>query len=440
MEKYMAIMGHIEALISSSKIQEGSKLPSIRQLANVYSCSKGTVIKALEKLSERHLVYSVAKSGYYVVRKQPIGTTENNYKRDFTNNSPNWRYFPYSDFQHCLNQAIETQHRNLFEYGTARGLGTLISESKKLLEQYQVFCKEEQLVITSGVQQALMILCQMPLPNEKRRILIEEPTYHLLIDTVRTLNLPVITIERGIEGLDLNHLENLFQTGDIKFFYIMPRIHNPLGLSISEDQKKKIVHLAQKYSVYLVEDDYMADFETDSRVNPLHYYDVNGCVIYLKSFSKIMFPGLRVGLAVLPESLVNTFSNYKRLFDLDSSMFSQGALEIYIKSGMFSRHSQMIKAIYTEKGETFSRVIAQLKMEALLTNKEIKGAKTFLTLPANTNRIRLIEALKKQGITVEGLEKHYYHPNVNDRRLKIDLTNIHLEDISDIGLIIKGLL
>lgn len=432
MEKYMEIVSQIEALIDSSTLQEGTKLHSIRRLAKEFDCSKGTVIKALEKLTERHLVYSVAKSGYYVVKKQSRETTDDAYKRDFTNNAPNWRYFPYFDFQHCLNRAIESQHKNLFEYGTPRGLGTLISESKRLLEQYQVFCKEEQLVICSGVQQALIILCQMPFPNGKRCILIEEPTYHLFIDTLRMLNLPVMTIERSIDGLDLNQLENLFKTGDIKFFYIMPRIHNPLGLSISEEQKRKIIHLAQEYGVYLVEDDYMADFETDSRVNPLYYYDTNEWVIYLKSFSKIIFPGLRVGLAVLPESLVHTFSNYKRLFDLDSSMFSQGALEIYIKSGMFSHHRHMIRERYTEKAAAFSNAFTDLSMEGHLRDTEIKGAKTYLELPENTNKKQMIEQLQKQAIFIEGLEKNYYFPRPSDKRIKIDLTNIRLEDIAEI--------
>lgn len=433
MEKYMEIVGQIEALIGSSMLQEGAKLQSIRQLAKEFDCSKGTVIKALEKLTERHFVYSVAKSGYYVVKKRPIEAMDIAHKSDFTNNAPNWRYFPYSDFQHCLNRAIETHHKNLFEYGTPRGLGTLISESKRLLEQYQVFCKEDQLVICSGVQQALMILCQMPFPSGKRCILIEEPTYHLFIDTLKTLGLPVMTIERGMDGLDLNHLEQLFKSGDIKFFYIMPRIHNPLGLSLSEAQKKKIIQLAQKYSVYLVEDDYMADFETDSRVNPLYFYDVNEWVIYLKSFSKIIFPGLRVGLAVLPESLVHTFSNYKRLFDLDSSMFSQGALEIYIKSGMFSRHKHMIREHYTQMAAAFSNAFTQLHMEGLLSATEIKGAKTYLELPKNTLKNQMIKQLQKQDILIEGLEKHYYFPRPKDRRIKIDLTNIRLEDIAEIA-------
>lgn len=131
----------------------------------------------------------------------------------------------------------------------------------------------------------------------------------------------------------------------------MPRIHNPLGVSYTKAQKSRIVFLANKYDVYLVEDDYIADFETDLKADPLYFYDINQRVIYLKSFSKIMFPGLRVGFAVLPETICSQFAEYKRLIDIDSSMFSQGALDIYIKSGMFNRHIHQVRKVYDEKAK-----------------------------------------------------------------------------------------
>jgi DNA-binding transcriptional MocR family regulator len=84
-------------------------------------------------------------------------------------------------------------------------------------------------------------------------------------------------------------------------------------VSYTKAQKSRIVFLANKYDVYLVEDDYIADFETDLMAGPLYFYDINQRVIYLKSFSNIMFPGLRVGFAVLPEIICSQFAEYKRL-------------------------------------------------------------------------------------------------------------------------------
>ncbi|MFA9464735.1 MAG: aminotransferase class I/II-fold pyridoxal phosphate-dependent enzyme [Velocimicrobium sp.] len=119
-----------------------------------------------------------------------------------------------------------------------------------------------------------------------------------------------------------------------------PGYHNPLGTSYSQKEKKEILELAQKYNVFIVEDDYLADFEQNSKADPIYSYDDFTHVIYLKSYSKVIFPGLRIGIAVIPDKLIETFSQYKRILDIDSSMLSQAALEIYIKNGMFERHKE----------------------------------------------------------------------------------------------------
>ena len=128
----------------------------------------------------------------------------------------------------------------------------------------------------------------------------------------------------------------------------MPRFHNPLGSSYSEQTKKAIAQLAKRYDVYIVEDDYLADLENDMKSDPIFTY-ASTHVVYLKSYSKILFPGLRVGAAVLPTDLTPMFSNYKKLSDIDSSMLSQAALEIYIQSGMFERRKRKIRDSYSRR-------------------------------------------------------------------------------------------
>lgn len=428
MEKYILISNELEELINLSILSEGDKLKSVRVLSQEYKCSKSTIIKALEDLTKKHLIYSVPKSGFYVVKKT-FGEIQDSELVDFINTAPNWSHFPYSDFQHCLNKAFDTYQQELFQYGTLRGLPSLIDEAKRLLESYQVFCNSENIVVCSGVQQALNILCQIPFPNNKRNILIEEPGYHLFIQTLKTLNMPVSTIKREPNEIDFNKLEQIFRTGDIKFFYLMPRIHNPLGVSYTKEQKNRIIFLANKYDVYLVEDDYLADFETDLKADPLYFYDLNQRVIYLKSFSKIMFPGLRVGFAVLPEAICELFAEYKRLIDIDSSMFSQGALDIYIKSGMFNRHIHQVRKVYDEKTKKLVDSFKLHKIDWLLPQTKIKGAKTFMELPNSMNKSILINSLHKKDIIIEGLEKHYYTNNQTDKRLKLDIANIDIEKI-----------
>lgn len=137
----------------------------------------------------------------------------------------------------------------------------------------------------------------------------------------------------------------------------MPRFHNPLGTSYSQREKEAIVKLAEKYDVFIVEDDYLADLEEDPKADPLYAYGDFSHVIYLKSYSKIIFPGLRIGVAVIPNTILESFGKYKRLIDVDSSMLSQGALEIYIKSGMFQRHKQKIRTSYSLRSKCLDSIL-----------------------------------------------------------------------------------
>ncbi|HDR7256133.1 TPA: PLP-dependent aminotransferase family protein, partial [Bacillus pacificus] len=312
MYKYLRIFNDIENMIQHGEIKEGKKLPSIRSLVTQYECNKATVIRALHELEKRHIIYSIPQSGYYVVQKSG-SFVENDGIIDFASSAPDPDVFPYLDFQHCMNKAIDTYKNDLFVYGTPKGLPSLIPVIQKQLANYQVFTKEDNIFITSGVQQALAILTSIPFPNENETILVEQPTYHLYIEYLEINKVPVIGIQRTIEGIDLNELERIFRTGKIKFFYTIPRYHHPLGTSYSKGEKEKIVLLAKKYNVFIVEDDYLADLETDSKADPLYSLDHGNHVIYLKSYSKIIFPGLRVGVAVIPPSIANDFYTYKKI-------------------------------------------------------------------------------------------------------------------------------
>ncbi len=218
MLKYESIYKSLQSQIQTGKWPAGAKLPSIRKLLKHYSCSKSTILKALEKLEEQHMIYAIPKSGYYVVEHQEFEKPSTTDTIDFATASPTWHAFPYKDFQHCMNKAINLYQEDLFRYGTPKGLPSLITEAKKLLESYQVFTQPEQIFITSGVQQSLALLSMMAFPNGRSTILVEQPSYHLYMDLLKTYALPVVGIQRSSKGIDLHQLEQLFHEYDIKFF------------------------------------------------------------------------------------------------------------------------------------------------------------------------------------------------------------------------------
>ncbi|MFP3390081.1 PLP-dependent aminotransferase family protein [Brevibacillus sp. SIMBA_040] len=433
MHKYLQLQNELESLIEGITYQEGDKLPSIRDLAKRYQCSKSTIIRTLEELEKRHLIYSVPKSGFYVVKKQGVASPTGERIIDLATSAPDPDVFPYVDFQHCINKAIETYKKDLFIYGTAKGLPSLIQVITKHLANHQVFANPRNIFITSGVQQALSLLCTIPFPNRKEKILIEQPGYHLFIDYLLAHKLPVIGIKRTAQGIDLLELEHLFRTEDIKFFYTMPRFHSPLGTTYSRREKQQIMELAQKYDVYIVEDDHMADLEHDSKADPLFAYDRTSHTIYLKSYSKIIFPGLRLGIAVIPDLLTEAFTFHKRLQDIDSSMLSQAALEIYLKSGMFERHKQKIRDSYRKRAATLNAALIENREKAgepySFQPPKYPGIHTHIVLDNRVSVPRLIQQLKKRSILLESADPHYLPNFPRENILKLNVSNAKEEDI-----------
>ncbi|MGY4797821.1 aminotransferase-like domain-containing protein [Lysinibacillus fusiformis] len=431
MLKYEWIYSQLLTQIQTGSLHAGAKLPSIRQLSQQFSCSKSTILTSLKKLENQHLIYALPKSGYYVVDHQlPIQPKMKNYI-DFATSSPSWHAFPYQDFQHCINKAIDTYQADLFRYGTPKGLPSLIEEAKKLLTSYQLFTKEDNIFITSGVQQSLSLLSIMPFPNGRSTILVEQPSYHLYMDYLKTYGIPAIGIKRTTDSIDLHELESIFSKHDIKFFYTMPRLHNPLGTSYSKKTKDLIRKLAYQYNVYIVEDDYLADFEQNSKIDPIYTDDTQQHVIYLKSFSKIMFPGLRIGLAVLPNVLINTFQQYKNTTDIDSSMISQAALELYLKSGMFERYQKKVSEAYASRANQLQQSIATHLAE-YPSSKEI-CMHSHIVLPRQVNTNKLIQHLAQQNILLDPINRNYLDVFYHERILKINVSNVEESKI-DAGI------
>lgn len=442
MHKYSQLINEIEYRIGHGEFKDGSKLPAIRQLAQQYGCSKSTVVSAYAELERRHIIYAIPKSGYYVVKQEH----QSSYKGaepmlDFMSASPDPTVFPYVDFQHCINKAIDMYQDELFQYGTPSGLPSLIKLLPKHLAEYQVFPGSNRICVTSGVQQAFAILAAMPFPNGRPIVLVEQPGYHLLNQLLEIYRVPARGIRRTAAGIDLAELERQFQTGDIKMFCTVPRFHNPLGTSYSTREKKAIAALAEAYDVYIVEDDYLADLEDDSKADPIYAYDRSSHVIYLKSYSKILFPGLRVGVAVVPAAIEETFNRHKKLLDIDSSMLSQAALEIYMKSGMFERHKQKIKSTYKRRmmrlNEALRQYVPSSRGGPVEYAPVVTGAHTHIALRAPLSVTALKDRLRKRRILLDSTEAYYLSGFPRESLIRLNISNVKEEQIGDgIGTII----
>ncbi|QRG65158.1 PLP-dependent aminotransferase family protein [Brevibacillus choshinensis] len=432
MKKYVEILSDIEQQINEGRFASGQKLPSVRNAARMYGCSVNTVSRAYMELEKRHAIYSIAQSGYYVVEKPGSRHNATECKTiDFSASSPDPSLFPYLDFQHCLNKALDTYKYDLFTCGDATGLETLRHTLVSHLAGDQVFAKANQVIVMSGIQPALEILAKMPFPNENSTILVEQPSYDIFLRFLEAERIPVIGIARTASGIDLRELEEKFRQGKIKFFYTMSRYHSPLGTSYSVDERKRIARLASKYDVYVVEDDYMADLGEEPGSDPIYAYDHTSHVVYLKSFSKIIFPGLRLGAAVLPETLLETYLEHKGY--ADTSQLSQGALEVYIKNGMYERHKRKIASQYALRIQMLNDAVQRHNDAGLLEITKVQfGVYVQFKLPQTVNLERLIERLAARGILVLSGKRFYLSDFLErEKFLRISIARAQQEQIEE---------
>ena len=328
--KYQAVVSFLKKGIESGKFPTGSRLPSIRQLSQDFHCSKDTIQRALLELRHEQYLYAKPQSGYYVL--------EQGQHQDLEIEVTDEHASAYDDFRLCVNETLIGRENYLFNYyDNQEGLEELRQSVHQLLFDQALYCKPDQLVLTSGTQQALFILSQIDFPSKGAEILVEQPTYHRMNRLLVAQGLAYQTIERRIDGIDLEELEEQFKSGKIKFFYTIPRFHYPLGHSYSDQEKRAILDLANQYGVYIVEDDYLGDLDP-RKGQTFHYLDTEDRVIYIKSFSTSLFPALRITALILPNTLKEAFVSYKNILDYDSNLIMQKALSLYIDSQLFEKN------------------------------------------------------------------------------------------------------
>lgn len=366
-----------------------------------------------------------------MVDKKELYAHKENKIIDLSAGSPDESILQYEEFQHCLNQAIDIYKATLFNYSSPKGLPQLIYTLKKHFEDYQIFCSSDDIYITSGSQQAINILCSMPFPNGKINVLVEQPTYHGTLKALETTKTSVIGIERKFNGIDFNELEKKFAYSNIKCFYTIPRFSNPLGLSYSNAEKRQIIKLAEKYDVYVIEDDYLADLEIRNNSYPMYYNDVSDRVIYIKSFSKVLLPGLRIGAVILPKILRNTFQEYKKWMDLNTSVLSQVALDIYIKSGMFNANKNQIKKIYTNRMLTLKQTSSEIEIPQIKWHIPDIGFYGCIQFLDNLNINWLVKECTKKDIIIKDMSENYLKDYYNNDILKLSVGSCESSDVKN---------
>lgn len=386
--------------VKAGRIKNGQRLPSCREVSATLSINKITVNKAYNELEKEHKVYSISRGGFYLVdAEQSMKAVQE--KVDFRTVRPDERLIPYREFSHAINKAVDMYKNSLFGYEPTGGLASLRDTLKHEFEKDGVYAAADQIVITHGAQQAIGLVLQSIFKNKRGKLLVEVPTYSLALKLVKHLGIEVVGIERKPDGFDYKEMERIFKAGEISAFYVIPRHHNPTGYTLPEKSKQKIAELASKYNVVIVEDDYLADLGSRRGSMPIHYYDVNKRTIYIRSFSKTFMPGIRMGAAVLPNSILEEVLLLKHISDLNTSKIPQAALDAFIKSGMYEKHIRKVKKSYETKLAKAAEIFKALSPQGLNWYVPEHGIFIWLQLPRHIEPSAFEKELEQRGIFVK---------------------------------------
>jgi len=266
--------------------------------------------------------------------------------------------FPLEEFREACERVLKDSGPQALQYGPTEGYLPLREMIARHSKRYGIEITPDNILITSGSQQALDLLGKI-LINRGDHILVESPTYLGALQAWNAYGAEYVTVPMDDHGMVTDELEMALRSGP-KFIYVLPNFQNPTGVTLAEERRIKLIELADRYGVPIVEDDpygqlrYEGDHltpvvELDSQFRNDCSVCYRGNVIYLSTFSKTLAPGLRLAWVVAPPEVIRKMVQAKQGADLHTSPFNQFVAYEVAKGGFLSRHVKLIRDVYRER-------------------------------------------------------------------------------------------
>jgi DNA-binding transcriptional MocR family regulator len=329
---YIQISKHIKNLIEKNQVEDGEKLPSIRKLSSQLFVNKDTIVSAYKKLETEGFAVQKMGSGTFAKKRDVQLRFKADYNKtfkelsanildkyiDFTGETSSSIYFPVNIFKEVLNEVLDRDGANAFVYKEGLGYKGLRESINKFFWNDKL--NIDDILIVSGAQQGIDIASKA-LINVNDNVIVEKPTYSGALSVFRWRRANIFEVEIKNDGIDIEKLNEILKKNKIKCFYAMSYFQNPTGASYSLEKKKKILELAEKNDFYIIEDDYLSELIYDKKIKYSSFksLDKNDRVIYIKSFSKIFLPGIRLGYLISPKIFKENMQRSKINTDISTS-------------------------------------------------------------------------------------------------------------------------
>jgi GntR family transcriptional regulator/MocR family aminotransferase len=430
------IQGHLERLIREGLLAPGMKLPATREMAHGLGVNRATVVLAYEELVAAGVARSHVGQGTFVVASPPerelapaaparalpidwaglfsrstriiegederrralLPPTELDGVISFAGGAPDSGLFPTDAFRRALNEVVRDEGEALLQYSPVAGYAPLRRYLSAHLLRYGLEAGPDEILIVNGSQQGFDLIARTFIdPGDV--VAIEQPTYPRAVQVFRAFGAQLATVPWRESGPDVAVLERLLERHAPKFFYCQPTGHNPTGLALSGETAHRLLAAAGRHQVPIVEDGFDPNLYYGERpAGPLKARDRDGVVVYIGTFSKILFPGLRLGWLVAPAAVIERLAAAKQLADLHTSALLQAAVHRFCERRLLERHATRVAREYTRRRALLLGALGRRMPEGVTWTEPQGGFSLLLTLPPGLEAAALLPRALERGV------------------------------------------
>ncbi len=421
----------IRRAILDGSLRPGQRLPSTRTLAVELHVSRLPVLTAYEQLLHEGYLEGRVGSGTFVSEAMPedamhavprtraetlaakrrapraaLPVRDEGGLRPFRMSLPALDHFPHALWARLVARHARAMTPMQMAYGNPAGLDALrTAVAAHLRTSRAVRCEADQVLIVSGSQAALRI-CATVLLGPGDRIAIEEPGYEGAQWALVASGAHLAPVGVDAEGMDVDELNAL--GARTRAAYVTPSHQYPMGASMSVARRLALLEWAERRGAWLIEDDYDSEYRYVSRpLAALQGMDTRGRVVYVGTFSKVLFPALRVGYLVVPPALWDDFVAAREALDIFSPTLYQLALAEFLRDGHFARHLRRSRTLYLGRRNALLAGVAR-HCEGLLTvHNADAGLHVSTLLPSGVNDVAVVRRMRERGLTATALSTRY---------------------------------
>lgn len=451
---HVQIEKHIKDNIEKGILKKGSKLPSTREVSKFLSISRNSVILAYELLESEGIIESVKGKGTFVLveSKSSKGALHVDWEEmitdyaniceelDIVKNELPWKkgmisfksiapdesLFDLEEFKRAFLSVFSLEGDKLLNYGYAKGYKPLIDYLKEYMRKKGVDVENKDILITNGFTEGFDILLST-LTNKGDTIVCEEPTHNTAIKIMKSHGLNIESVKMDYDGINTKLLDETLDKCKAKLVYLIPSYHNPTGIVMKGEKRQEVYEICEKHKIPILEDGFNEELlYSSSHVAPLASLCGSGNgIVYIGSFSKILFPGLRIGWILADEKLIDKLESVKRTRNIHSSFLDQAIFYKYMESGAFKKYMKKIRKHYKDKYNfTLLQVKKYIPYEYILGEG---GLHIFIKLKGINGREVLKECYKKGVVFMPG--DIFYSNGDGAERIRLGFSRVSEEDI-----------